>query len=411
MPTRTSRRSGWRQRLDTPGWGLLPLRAFLGATFVFAGLQKLADRNFFRASSPSSIQAQLHAYANQSPIGGLLGGATHVAVLLGLFIAVAELAVGAGTLLGLWARPAAVGGALLSLGFLLTVSWQTRPYYYGADIVFLAAFLPLALVGDGGVLSLSAHLRDRERRQLGLPVDGPVSIEFAAVRRLCGAYESGSCQLRHGRACEPTPCPVLRADPRPPTRLVESLDRRAFLATARAAAFVTAGAAGTGVVAATVGRLLPRGSEGLEGRSVSATGLGAPALGDPSKEATTTAPTTRPPTSPGAGSSTTVAVRPRGTVIGAASAVSKGGAASFQDPGSGRPAYVLRSSNGDYRAFSAVCTHAGCTVDYAGSDFSCPCHGARFSTTDGSVTRGPAKRPLAAIPVAVGPDGLLYADS
>jgi Rieske Fe-S protein len=57
-----------------------------------------------------------------------------------------------------------------------------------------------------------------------------------------------------------------------------------------------------------------------------------------------------------------------------------------------------------------VCTHAGCTVQYTGSEFACPCHGARFSATDGSATRGPAQAPLSSISVSIGPDGQIYAD-
>jgi len=49
------------------GWYLLPLRLFLGVTFVYAGLQKLANPDFFRASSPVSIHAQLVGAAHTSP--------------------------------------------------------------------------------------------------------------------------------------------------------------------------------------------------------------------------------------------------------------------------------------------------------------------------------------------------------
>lgn len=56
-------------------------------------------------------------------------------------------AVGAGTPLGLVARVAALGGALISLSLWLTVSWATRPYYYGNDLVYLVAWLPLVLAG------------------------------------------------------------------------------------------------------------------------------------------------------------------------------------------------------------------------------------------------------------------------
>src|SRR5437588_7237073 len=108
----------------TPGWVLLPLRAFLGVTFTYAGLQKLADRHFFSASSPSSIQAQMRAYALHSPIGGLLAGAIGMSALVGVIIALGEIGVGVGALVGLRTRSAAAGGALLSLLFLLTVSWH-----------------------------------------------------------------------------------------------------------------------------------------------------------------------------------------------------------------------------------------------------------------------------------------------
>lgn len=88
----------WRQT----GWALLPLRAFLGVTFVVAALQKLANPTFFDARSPTSIQAQTRSFVHTSPIGGLVGLAAHHAALLGLLIALGELAVGIGTLLGIW---------------------------------------------------------------------------------------------------------------------------------------------------------------------------------------------------------------------------------------------------------------------------------------------------------------------
>jgi thiosulfate dehydrogenase (quinone) large subunit len=83
---------------------LLPLRAFLGFTFCFAGLQKLANPQFFDAADPASIQAQLAGAARRSPVDALISPLTHVAIPLGILIALGELAVGVGTLLGLRAR-------------------------------------------------------------------------------------------------------------------------------------------------------------------------------------------------------------------------------------------------------------------------------------------------------------------
>ena len=62
----------------------------------------------------------------------------------------------------------------------------------------------------------------------------------------------------------------------------------------------------------------------------------------------------------------------------------------------GRPVIVVRTGDATFVALSAVCTHAGCTVRYAAGahDIACPCHGSTFAL-DGTVTRGPATRPLA----------------
>jgi len=98
-------------------WALLPLRIFLGVTFTYAGLQKLANPAFFSKSSPTSIQAQMAGAARLSPIHSLLHAMLPHAVIIGWIIAYAELAVGIGTLIGLKTRIAAAGGAFLSLNF------------------------------------------------------------------------------------------------------------------------------------------------------------------------------------------------------------------------------------------------------------------------------------------------------
>ena len=140
------------------------MRAFLGFTFCFAGLQKLANPGFFQTSNPGSIQAQLAGAALRSPIHTLISPLAHLAVPLGLLIAVAELAIGLGTLLGLWQRLAAAGGVALSLMLFLTVSFHASPYYTGADIVFAFAWTPLLLAGGGPLLSADAAITARARR-------------------------------------------------------------------------------------------------------------------------------------------------------------------------------------------------------------------------------------------------------
>jgi thiosulfate dehydrogenase (quinone) large subunit len=149
---------------------LLPLRAFLGGTFVYAGLSKLLDTHYLDGTSPLGVHAQMVNAAATSPIGPLVSLAADHATVAGLAIAFGEVAIGLATLLELFTRLAALGGVLLSLSFFLAVSWTTRPYYVGADIVFAVAWTPLLIAGDAGVLSLTARLRAKVRQRLGLPV-------------------------------------------------------------------------------------------------------------------------------------------------------------------------------------------------------------------------------------------------
>ena len=52
-------------------------------------------------------------------------------------------------------------------------------------------------------------------------------------------------------------------------------------------------------------------------------------------------------------------------------------------------------------AFTAICTHMGCTVMPAGTEFQCPCHGSVYNAATGAVMQGPAPAPLAKIPTHV----------
>ncbi|MFJ8545531.1 Rieske (2Fe-2S) protein [Streptomyces sp. NPDC093586] len=56
---------------------------------------------------------------------------------------------------------------------------------------------------------------------------------------------------------------------------------------------------------------------------------------------------------------------------------------------------VTQPEKGDFKAFSAVCTHQGCIVSQVrDGTIDCACHGSRFAITDGAVERGPATKPL-----------------
>lgn len=71
----------------------------------------------------------------------------------------------------------------------------------------------------------------------------------------------------------------------------------------------------------------------------------------------------------------------------------------------GTPAIVLEPEQGSIIAFSAVCTHLGCIVqwDDTKDNFLCPCHGGRFSV-NGSVLSGPPPSPLEPLPVTIAGD-------
>ena len=89
-----------------------------------------------------------------------------------------------------------------------------------------------------------------------------------------------------------------------------------------------------------------------------------------------------------------------GTAIASESEVAPGSAFKFKD--SGNPAVLVHLDNGDFVAYSAVCTHQGCTVAYQGGELACPCHGSVFDPANGAeVVAGPASRALPEIPVKV----------
>jgi thiosulfate dehydrogenase [quinone] large subunit len=310
-------------RLRSPGWVLLPLRAFLGTTFVYAGLSKLLDRHYLDAASALGVHAQMLHAATTSPIGWLVTLSADHATVTGLLIAFGELAAGIGVLLGLLTRLAALGGLVLAFSFFLTVSWATSPYYYGPDIVFVFAWTPLLLAGDGAVFSLGATLRARVRAELGLPAE---------------------------------------PGPRETLAVTEDVERRTLLRSGLIAAVI-------GVVTVIGGTALALGRRPSSGSGRAAGGAS-------------------PSTASGSA-----------TVIAATSAVAQGQAKSFTAP-DGQPAYLLHPSADSFVAFSAVCTHQGCTVQFAGGGFQCPCHGATYGA-NGQVTGGPAPAPLSPIPVKV----------
>jgi Rieske Fe-S protein len=104
-------------------------------------------------------------------------------------------------------------------------------------------------------------------------------------------------------------------------------------------------------------------------------------------------------------SSTSQSAPPGYVLVTPLSALSGRTSAYFNHPSRGLS--ILVNSAGQWKAFSATCTHAPCTVQYAGSAISCPCHGGTYNPNTGAVTGGPPPAPLPELGVLV-QNGNLY---
>lgn len=68
---------------------------------------------------------------------------------------------------------------------------------------------------------------------------------------------------------------------------------------------------------------------------------------------------------------------------------------------------VTQPSEGEFKAFSATCTHQGCKVSSVDTAIHCVCHDSQFSITDGSVEAGPATAPLPEESISVAGDSIV----
>ena len=117
-------------------------------------------------------------------------------------------------------------------------------------------------------------------------------------------------------------------------------------------------------------------------------------------------PTTSASANGGSGNGSAMTGGQMGTVLGMASEVPVGGGKVY----TAARVVVTQPSKGQFKAFSAICTHVGCICNQvADGTINCPCHGAKFKITDGSVVAGPAPTPLAAAKVTVSGGKLLLA--
>ena len=329
-----------------PGAALFPLRLFLGLTFVYAGVQKLTDPGFLHPGAPTYIGTQLHAFAAGTPGGFLLRTfAIPHAQLAGVGVAIAEIVIGLLAAAGLLTRAAALAGLGLNLVLFLTASWHTTPYFLGPDIVFVFAWLPFVLCGAEGQPALDnmlerppESLTRRTRLHPPAPGEAPPTSEAAMTRRVLVAEIAGAGLAIAG---------------------ISALLKGPFTGTTATARSLKSGGTRAGGSAA----------------------------------ADTAASGSSPTAAAGSGAASNlpqVAVK-----LGPAGRLPKGQAATYRDPADGSPDILIRETDGSLKAFSAICTHAGCTVGYDGSEIYCPCHGGTYSAETGEVTGGPPPAPLA----------------
>lgn len=345
---------------------LLPLRLFLGVTFVYAGVQKLSDPGFLHAGAPTYIGTQLHGFAAGAPGGFLLRTfALPHPELAGIGVALVEIMIGLLVTAGLFTRVAATGGMCLNLILFFTASWHTTPYFLGPDLVFAFAWLPFVLAGASGQPALDNSIGRRR----------PMS------RRRAGVPEP---QYEHDRVDYPA----------------STSTRRVLLAEFAGAAVAIAG----------ISALL-KGSYSAARTLGSATGTGARGGGSGGSGNHVSNAAGGPQSASGAGSggASNAPSLPAGAVkLGPANQLPNGAAATYLDPGDGSADILIRDSSGGLKAFSAVCTHAGCTVGYEGGVIICPCHGGEYSAETGEVIAGPPPAPLAPRRVLEA-DGQIYA--
>jgi thiosulfate dehydrogenase [quinone] large subunit len=333
------RRPTERPSPDPAYRALLPLRFFLGAMFLYAGLDKLVDPAFLTATGPGSVGEQLAAFTRVSPLTPFIEAlAQPWPVAIGLGMALLEIAIGIGALTGILYRASAALGAAVSLLFLLTASWDIRPIYYGPDLPYMMGWITLALAGSGGLYVLEGRLLARLRV---------------------------------------APLPSALVDDGTPA----SAGRRAVLA-AGVLALATIGVA---VAGRAVGRVLgPVFTQQAAVTPAPSPGAATPATGASGSSAAPSLATGE---------------------IANANAMPARSSADFVLTG-GDPGVVVKLADGKVVAYDGTCTHEGCPVGYDTRSglLLCPCHGAAFDpAADAAVVNGPARRPLASVPISIDP--------
>jgi Rieske Fe-S protein len=97
----------------------------------------------------------------------------------------------------------------------------------------------------------------------------------------------------------------------------------------------------------------------------------------------------------------------KGQTIAKKSEVQPGSAFPFTDADTGQQSVLVHLEDGEFVAYSAVCTHQACVVAYKDGQLACPCHGSVFDPAEGAaVLNGPANRPLPEVKIEVREGGV-----
>jgi thiosulfate dehydrogenase (quinone) large subunit len=382
------------QNVKTPNWSswaIVPLRLFLGITFIYAGIQKLTDPQYFDPAARGYIGRQITAFATGSPLHAFLTGVAAHAALFGGLVAYGELAIGLGALLGLFLRPASFFGFLINLVFFFSADWHIFPYFYGSDIVFLCCWITLFIAGPvQQVLPALDTWLVKQFVERAAPADQP---RRAAI-----------CEWVFGVKVDltssPTLPPVLQGQrpqaaqqrQQPASRYKNWQLEQARQQGRRNFVWGTLSGGAAMLVLAWLVETLHL----LPGSGTNASDLSSGAQVTPTTDSSLT----------GAGSTPTSSLP--GGAIAKISDVQTNSSVNFTlpstSPFNGDPGILIHLNNGQFVAYDATCTHAGCPVDYdpSSQQLVCPCHGAAFDPAhSASVLNGPAQTPLTSVPIKV----------
>ena len=168
----------WR----TQSAGTRTLRLMLGGTWLYGGLQKATDAQFFNKGSPSYIGNQITGFATNSPIAFILRRMIEHATLAGWMILLGEIAIGIAVLTGVALQAAIIAGASVSTILWLSVTWHVYPYFLGSDTAYLVMWIALFFLvrkeaGAKVRKSPIPNLRDRREvmQMLGVGVTAAIA--------------------------------------------------------------------------------------------------------------------------------------------------------------------------------------------------------------------------------------------